>query len=196
MIKTHIQLVDELGNYASPKAKITRLLRSQELIQVKRGLFLAEGDNDYSLKSISSIIYGPSYVSFESALSYYGLIPERVAGITCATFGKNKNREFHTPVGDFYYYYLPVAVFPYEVVIREENGQNFLIATLEKAICDSLYKTKGINNINEIEELLISDWRIDHDALQELNISVLEFLVPLYRRQICRLFLTWLTKEK
>ncbi|MCF7919922.1 MAG: hypothetical protein K9N06_08410 [Candidatus Cloacimonetes bacterium] len=196
MIKPHIQMIAELGNYASPKAKITRLLQRQELIQVKQGLFLAAGDNEYSLKSMSSIIYGPSYVSFESALSYYNLIPERVSGITCATFRKNKNREFHTPVGDFYYYYLPAPVYPYEVVIREENGQNFLIATPEKAICDSLYKTKEINNIKEIGELLLSDWRVDLDTLMTLDISVLESIVPLYRKKICRLFLKWLAKEK
>ncbi|MCF7911535.1 MAG: hypothetical protein K9M99_03325 [Candidatus Cloacimonetes bacterium] len=196
MIKPHVLLVDELRKYASPKAKITRLLQKRELIQVKRGLFLAADDSDYSLMSISSIVYGPSYVSFASALSYYGFIPERVAGITCATYGKNKNREFHTPVADFYYYYLPGAVYPYEVVIREENGQNFLIATPEKAICDSLYKIKGINNLEEIAELILSDWRIDQEALDSLNKDVLDFLVPLYRRRICGLFLKWLTKRR
>lgn len=195
MIKPHILLVDELGGFASPKAKITRLLKKRDLIQVKRGLFLAADDHDYSLMSISSIIFGPSYVSFASALSYYGLIPERVAGITCATYGKNKNREFHTPIGDFYYQYLPAGVYPYEIVIREENEQKFLIATAEKALCDSLYKIKNINKLDEIEELIISNWRVDTEALAALDIEVIEFLVPLYKRRICRLFLEWLSKR-
>lgn len=195
MIKPHIQMMEELRDYSSPKAKITRLLQKRKLIQIKRGLFLAEEDNSYSLKSISSIVYGPSYVSFESALSYYGFIPERVNIITCATYAKNKNREYHTPIGDFYYYYLPAAVYPYEIVIREENGQNFLIATPEKAICDTLYKTRGIENVEELKELLLSDWRIDNDELEKLNISVLKSIVPLYRRKTCSLLYEWLSEE-
>jgi predicted transcriptional regulator of viral defense system len=195
MIKPHMLLVDELREYASPRAKITRLLDKKKLIQVKRGLFLAEEDKDFSLNSLSAIIYGPSYVSFASALSFYNLIPERVMGITCATYGKNKNREFHTAIGDFYYYYLPRAVYPYEIEIREENGQNFLIATPEKAICDSLYKTHGIDTEAELEELLLFDWRIDKEAFAGLNLEVISNIVPFYNKKTCQLLLDWLQKE-
>ena len=195
MVKPHIQVIEELREYASPKAKITRLLQKKKLIQIKRGLFLAAADKSYSLMSISSIIYGPSYVSFESALSFYGLIPERVKGLTCATYAKNKNREYHTPIGDFYYYYLPAAVYPYEIVIREEDGQNFLIATPEKAICDTLYRMRGIENVEELKELILSDWRVDKDELEKLNLSVLKYLIPLYRRKICNIVLEWLSEE-
>jgi len=80
-------------------------------------------------------------------------------------------------------------------VIREENGQNFLIATAEKAICDTLYRMRGIENVEELKELILSDWRVDKDELEKLNLSVLKFLTPLYKRKTCYLFLEWLSKE-
>ena len=123
MYKDHAILIQELKSYASPKARITRLIKSGRVIQVRRGLFLESGDRDYSLKSLASIVYGPSYVSFEYALSHYGLIPERVNVVTSAVYNKNKNRRFHTPVGDFYYYYLPIRVYPY--CITREAGKYY-----------------------------------------------------------------------
>jgi predicted transcriptional regulator of viral defense system len=71
-------------------------LKDKELIQVKRGLYLSGDAESYSLKAISGILYGPSYVSFETALSYYGLIPEGVRTVTCAAYAKNKNKVFNT----------------------------------------------------------------------------------------------------
>lgn len=194
MFKSHLQLVEELKQYSSPKAKITRLINAKEIIQIKRGIFLDADDNSYSLNSLSSVIYGPSYISFQSALAYYGIIPERVKAITCASYNKNKNKEFHTPVGDFYYYYIPTKVFPYAITLEEENGQKFIIASLEKAICDSLYKVRNIQTETDLVQLLIEDWRIDLHLLKSLNLKSFQFLLPLYRRKICNLFGEWLKR--
>ncbi len=195
MYKSHLQLLDELKQYSSPKSKITRMINSKEIIQVKRGVFLDNNDYSYSTMSLSSIIYGPSYVSFEKAMSFYGLIPERVTAITCASYNKNKNKEFNTSIGDFYYFYIPVKVFPYDTVILEENNQNFIIATPEKAICDSLYKVKNIKTNRDLTKLLIEDWRIDFSILKNLNKKSFQFLLPLYEKRITNLFHEWIKKE-
>lgn len=192
MVKSHIQIMDELKQYASPKAKLTRMINAKEIIQIKRGLFVENRDVKLSLKSLSSILYGPSYVSFQSALAFYGLIPERVSITTCASYKKNKNKEFHTAVGDFYYYPIPPQVYPYDTTILEEDGQRFLIATPGKAICDMLYKIKNIETEAELLELLIEDWRIDFEQLKLLNINSFRYLIPLYNNVACRLFLNWI----
>jgi predicted transcriptional regulator of viral defense system len=196
MHKDHLTIMHELQNYASPKARLTRMIKSGEVIQVRRGIFLnAKEKAHYSLKSLAAVIYGPSYISFEYALAHYGLIPERVQAVTSAAYNKNKNRRFSTALGDFYYYYLPTAVFPYGVVLGSENDQSYLIATPEKALCDTLYKTRGIGSRKALQALLLEDWRMEREALLSLDRATILFLAPLYRKKIFRLLLKWLGGE-
>jgi predicted transcriptional regulator of viral defense system len=196
MHKNHQAIMHELSGYASPKARLTRMIKSGDVIQVRRGIFMdASAKAGHSLKSLAAIIYGPSYLSFEYALAHYGLIPEQVQVFTSAAYNKNKNRRFSTPVGDFYYYYLPAAVFPYGVVLGSENDQHYLIATPEKALCDTLYKTHGIGSLQELQSLLFEDWRMEREALLALERDAVIFLAPLYRKKIFRLFLQWLEGE-
>ncbi len=194
MYKDHATLIQELKDYASPKAKITRLIRSGEIIQLRRGIFLPASERDYSRKSLASIIYGPSYVSFETALSHYGLIPEKVSAITSATFRKNKNRLFHTPLGDFHYYYLPAVVYPYAVKCDQEGGANFLIASPEKALCDQLFRAGRVENCEALLALLHENWRIDPGNLESLDVATIEFLAPLYRKTVFKHLLKILGK--
>lgn len=196
MFKDHLTIMHELQDYASPKSRLTRMIKSGAVIQVRRGIFLdAHDKTGYSLKSLAAVIYGPSYISFEFALAHYGLIPERVQPVTSAVYNKNKNRRFSTPLGDFYYYYLPAAVFPYGVVLGSENDQGYLIATPEKALCDTLYKTRGIESLKDLHNLLFEDWRMERNALLSLNRECIIFLAPLYRKKIFRLLLQWLEGE-
>ena len=195
MVKDHLTLMHELRDYASPKARLTRMIKSGDVIQVRRGLFLEAKQSGYSLKSLAAVIYGPSYISFEYALAHYGLIPERVQAVTSAVYNKNKNRHFHTPLGDFYYAYLPTAVFPYGVVLGEENSQSYLVATPEKALCDTLYKTRGVGSVKALKALLFEDRRMEREAILSLDRESIRFLAPLYRKEILRLFLKWLEGE-
>lgn len=196
MHKDHLTLMHELQDYASPKARLTRMIKSGDVIQVRRGIFLdAHEKTGYSLKSLAAVIYGPSYISFEYALAHYGLIPEQVQAVTSAAYHKNKNRRFSTSVGDFYYYYLPTAVFPYGVMLGSENDQSYLIATPEKALCDTLYKTRGIGSLKAIQALLFEDWRMEREAVLSLDREGLIFLAPLYKKKVFRLLLKWLEGE-
>jgi len=195
MYKDHATLIHELRDYASPKARLTRMIDSGEVLQVRRGIFLPAQDKDYSLKSLASVIYGPSYISFHYALSYYGLIPERVHLITSAAYGKNKDHRFHTPLGDFHYLYLPEAVFPYGVIREEENNQGYLIATEEKALCDTLYKARGITTEDALVSLLFEDWRMEKERILSMDRESLFFIAPLYRKRIFNLLLRWFDRE-
>src|SRR5579871_4020362 len=96
-----------LQDYAQPRAKITALLRSKDLIRVKKGLYLLDGkdeDKPFVKETLANLIYGPSYISMEYALAFYGFIPERVEVLTSVT--SKKDKLFKTPVGVFNYRYL------------------------------------------------------------------------------------------
>ncbi len=184
MHKNHQTIMHELRDYASPKARLTRMIKSGDVIQVRQGIFLdGKEKNAYSLKSLAVVIYGPSYISFEYALLHYGLIPERCRLLHRRLTIKTRIVIFPYPLGDFYYYYLPAAVFPYGVVLGSENEQSYLMATPEKALCDMLYKTRGIGSIKALRALLFEDWRMEREALLSLDRESIMFLAPLYKRK-------------
>ena len=77
-------LIDVLKDLSSPRDKITDLLRQGVLVRVKKGLYVF-GDKyrryPYSKELLANLVYGPSYVSLDYALDYYGIIPERVEAL-------------------------------------------------------------------------------------------------------------------
>lgn len=195
MYKSHLVLLSELKDYASPRAKITRMLNSGEIIQVRRGIYLTKNEKSFSRKALASIIYGPSYISFESALEYYGLIPEQVAAITSAIYKKNKNKDFSTPVGRYLYYYLPAKVYPYSVCLKAEQNESFLIASPEKALCDTIYRVGNVATVEDVKELLYENLRIEMSDLASMEIKTLLFLIPLYKKRSLSLLKGFLLKE-
>ena len=180
-------VMESLKGYASPKSKLTRMLRDEELLRVRRGLFLPPGAN-YSVRTLANMIYGPSYISFEYALAYYGLIPERVVSVTSAAYGKNKHKRFDTPVATFTYRTIPEAVFPLAVRRIEQDQNPYLIATAEKALCDTLYLNRRVGSLDQLSELLYGDLRVDIGALSEFDVDVVSKLAPLYGKKVLKLF--------
>lgn len=120
---------------------VKRALAKGEIQSIRRGLYcLARRyqKKPVSVYALSQRIYGPSYVSLESALCHHGWIPEAVYGCTCASYGKAKN--FDTPLGLFSYQRIPQEVF-YTGVERlvDSNGNVSLMATPAKALADYVY---------------------------------------------------------
>src|SRR5438105_4410643 len=103
-------LLSLFADYRKPRECISRMVKNGELIRLKNGFYLItdrikQGPNTViPYEQVANMLYGPSYVSLEWALSFYGMIPERVHTVTSVTLGRNK--EYHTPVGDFIYYKL------------------------------------------------------------------------------------------
>lgn len=72
-------IISALCDYASPRDKITHWLRSGELIRIKKGVYVFSKDVSNappSIELLANLIYGPSAISLQYALSFYGLIPE------------------------------------------------------------------------------------------------------------------------
>ena len=172
MIITNSIMKHNLDSYSNKNNKISRDIRDKKLFKIINGLY--ETDQNVSAYLLAGSIYGPSYISFEYALSYYGLIPERVSTITCATCDKKKKKEYNTDFGTFTYRDVPVLAYPEEIILKEENNYSYQIATPEKALCDKLYTLSPIKNMSELENVLYNDLRIDIDELNKFNVQDLE----------------------
>lgn len=169
MLFTTSMLLDQLKNYSDPAGKILRMKREGEIYQLTRGLY--ENDKSASGYWLAGAIYGPSYLSFDYALSVYGLIPEAVYTFTSATFEKKKAKTYETVFGRFTYRDVPHDAYPFGIVIKEENGYVYRIATPEKALCDKLYTMPPVTSQKEIERMLFEDLRIDVEEFEKLNID-------------------------
>ncbi len=167
MIKTTAILTGELKKYRNPIAKIRRLVREGELIPIIKGLY--ETDRNIPGHYLAQVLYGPSYLSFEFALSYYSLIPEAVYNFTSATFEKKKAKRYSTPFGMFTYRDVPGEAYPVGVQWHVENGYGFQIASPEKALCDELYIISPLTNRSELKHFLFEDLRIDLTGFSSLN---------------------------
>ena len=172
-------LLDVRRNYSNPRAKITWLLNQGVLIRVKKGLYVFGPDfarGLYSLEILANLVYGPSCVSLQYALSYYGLIPERVRVVTCVT--PKRDKIFDTPLGRFLYRYQRPVRYPLGVSRQLlDNGQAYLIASREKALVDLLtleYKSYKPSGLNELAGFLFDSLRCDEDGLRELSVGRLK----------------------
>ena len=109
--------------------------------------------NESVLFEIANKLYSPSYISFESALSRYGLIPEAVYGITSAS--ARKTCRFRTPVGEFSYRtIMPRLFFGYDLVRSHEKC--FKIASPEKAFLDYFYIHSDVEKKDDFASLRIN----------------------------------------
>lgn len=191
MVLTSTNLLYRLSGYRNPDHKIARLVSEKKLVKMRRGLY--QDATDASPCAAAYQLYGPSYISFEYAMSYHGLIPERVHAITCATFRKNRKKVFRTPVGTFTYQDVPSGVFRYGVE-RVELGENeaCFMASPEKGVCDKLYSVPTVSRQSDMGSLLFDDLRIDEGALARFSVADVGFLSERYRSVNVRLFHSFL----
>ena len=187
-------LTDELHIYSNPACKIGRMVKNNEIFPVVKGLY--ETDRTTSGYLLAGSICGPSYLSFEFALSYYGLIPEAVYVFASATFKKRKNKSYDTLFGKFCYRDVPAAVFPLEVKLCSEKDYDFMIASPEKALCDMLYAKPPVKNQKQLKSLLFEDMRIDRTEFKNLNKGIMTELASVYRCTNLKLFAAVLKRER
>ncbi len=167
MIKTINQLYYELNDYSNINGKIARMVKAKELIPLTKGIY--ETDASTPGYEVAGSIYGPSYLSFDFALAYYGLIPEAVYAFTSATYDKKKKKEYHNALGDFYYRDVPKKAYPYGIKLIDSSSRPFLIASPEKALCDKLYTMPPIYSVKQLKIMLFADLRIYEGEFNKLN---------------------------
>lgn len=168
-------LLDKTAN--SRQAIVKRVVGKGYLIPVRRDLYLIKNPKGKLLNTfeIASIIYGPSYVSFESALSYHGWIPEAVRTVTSASVKRSK--EFDTPIGIFAYEHIPPKAFPFGVEQHSQGDFTLFIASPVKALADIIYARK---RMWESTEDLFEDLRVDIESFQNSDKELLGELIKDY----------------
>lgn len=163
------------------------------LHRIKRGVFLIGQPfrtEKPSQLEIAQHLYGPSYVSMESALSFHQMIPEAVYA-TVSVCAK-RSCEFETSLGLFIFHHIPASDF-YEGVERVEEGKNiYLIATPLKALGDYIYVTK--KEYSKAVDIA-ADLRIELEFLAEQPIELLKTLKNYYPNAKVRQFYKRLQKE-
>lgn len=178
MILTTLNLKEKYKNYTDVNGKIKRDIDKGILFPLVRGIYEINSQADGYL--LASYIYGPSYLSFEYALSFHHIIPERVVVYTNATFNKRKSKSYQNHFGLFTYRDVSKEAFPFMVKAYEEDVYAYFIASPEKALCDLLYIKKPVLSIKELKMLLFIDLRINKDAFDQFNFQDILFLSSKY----------------
>lgn len=191
-------LLTVLSDYAHPRDKITEMLRRQEIVRIKKGLYLF-GESfqrgPYSRELLANLIYGPSYISLEYALHHYGLVPERVETVTSVACGRA--RRFDTPAGLFTYRSVPLTGFQGSVQrIELENEPAFLMAIPEKALAEKVRSERGagITSQRDMETYIFDNLRIDPVSLNTLRTDTLHRIAQRYRSRRIRLLSQWVRR--
>lgn len=172
---------------------VKRAIARGDIIHIKRGLYcLAEKyrKTQLNLFEVAQKIYGPSYVSFESALSYHGWIPEAVHTVTSVSLKRSKI--FKTDVGLFSFVRVSVNSFLTQVDRVIEERAVFLIARPWRAIADYVFANKkdwkGISP-------LVKSLRIEEENLFETTIEELNEIASIYASHRVKIFIKKIIKD-
>lgn len=160
------------------KPTLSDWVRKGWIKRIRRGWYIDSGielrDMDYFF--VANKIYSPSYISLESALSYYGYIPEAVVQITSVSTIKTQN--FNTQFGTYVYQSLKDTLFfGYEILPYQDR--RILIASREKCILDYLYFHSEVKDVKDFEEL-----RFNIDSMSStLNMDIINQYLDMFNSE-------------
>lgn len=166
--------------------KIGELERTNKIIRLKRGMYVLDPSISERLlckELIANHLYGPSYVSMHSALRYYGLIPEAV--YTMQSMTTKRARRFENSLGLFEYTYCPREYFSIGISTETCEAYSFVIARPEKALCDTIVYTSGLNlrYKGEVLSYLEEDLRLDMEAFAQMDVEIFRQCASVGRKQ-------------
>lgn len=142
LLKHNMRLFNpyEFGRLFHTPAYTTKYFLEEQTMQ---GLFVRLKKGVYTLKTdfpseeeIANALYKPSYISFEYALAYYGMLPEMPYKVTSAT--TKPTRLFTTASLSFGYYTIKKTAYT-GYSLATTDTKSFLIADPEKALVDYIY---------------------------------------------------------
>ena len=157
-------------------AKAKRLKDAGAIIRLKPGLYVVSpviSGKRVNEFLVANHLHGPSYVSMQTALRYYGLIPEHVIEIISIT--PRLKKTFSNKISHFNYIHCSESYFPIGITSATDEDVSFLIATPEKALCDLVSYTPKLNlrYMSEIRTYLKEDLRMDREDIIGLNTEIL-----------------------
>ncbi|MEO1368520.1 MAG: hypothetical protein AAFX50_15205 [Acidobacteriota bacterium] len=179
------QWVDDDGNRLD--ALLKRSMAHREIERVARGLYALSSwrsRRPITPMAWAQTIYGPSYVSTESALAYHGWIPEAVYTITNVC--SRRSRRVETPFGLFSYSRVPQQLFFAGVRrVTDDEGPDWSIATPIKALADLVYERR----FDGPPQDLAASLRVDFEELAGISAAGLGEIRGNYRSRRVQRFL-------
>ena len=158
----------------SIKIQLSRFAKKGLIKQIKRELYCFDEKKIDELV-LAGLLYQPSYISLESALNYYGIIPDVPQAVTSVNLITSK--KIRTPLGIFYYAKIKKELFFGFIKVRSPVGNSFFnLARQEKALLDYFYLRK----IKKTDGL-----RLKLDNLEQKRFD-----------QYVKIFPTWVQKIK
>ena len=150
-----------LSGYRQPahvRRQLDRWVKRGRVLQLRRGVYLLQKPYVSSAVhpfAVANALKKASYVSLQSALAHYGMIPEYVPVTTSVTTGRPE--ECDTPIGRFQFRHIsPKRFFGFEEM-EIAHDQQVLIASPSKALVDLLYLTPHSDNSDYLRELRLHE---------------------------------------
>ncbi|MCX6935112.1 MAG: hypothetical protein NTZ01_02820 [Verrucomicrobia bacterium] len=156
------------SNPGTVRRQLGRWIQSGRVSQLRRGVYVLAPPYAASAPHpfrVSNLLGKSSYVSLQSALAYYGIIPEYVPVTTAVTPGRPG--EFETSSGRFLFRHVRSSSFFGFAETEVSRGQSALLASPAKALTDLLYLTPGSDDEGFLQELRLEPSRLP--ARAELN---------------------------
>lgn len=170
-----ISVLASIYNISAIANKAAELEKSGEIIRLKKGMYIYGKSNDlYSNDLIANHLYGPSYVSCQTALRKYGLIPERINCTQSITIKHSKS--FENQIGRFEYIKTSFDLFHIGIKIENYKNISYLIASPEKALYDFLItsNTSDLRFKHQLYTFLEEDLRFDMNFFHQMDKSIFE----------------------
>ena len=144
---------------------LSRYVKKKVIIRLTAGIYILPEQYD-RLETIANELYSPSYLSFESALSRYGIISQIPYSLTFATTRKSLRRS----LAETHVEYRSIKA---QLFTGYENNGSTFIATPEKAILDSLYLVSFGKSMTQLK----------NPGLKEVNIQKMKKLARIYPKR-------------
>jgi hypothetical protein len=150
-----------LSGYKILDYQLSLWVKKGYLIRLKNGIYAFSREKEKLRgEDIAFLLYQPSYLSLESALAWYGFIPEIVYAYTSVT--ARITRTFENTCGRFIYRHVKSELFWGYVDMKTDNGA-FLLAEPEKALLDYFYLNLArINNEDDFENIRLNEEQMEN----------------------------------
>lgn len=160
-------------------ALLRRAMAAGEITRIRRGLYMLcppYRKQKPDPLALAQHVYGPSYISMESALSFHGWIPEAV--YTVVSVSMDRSRVFETPAGRFEFVRVPQRAFyaGVERIELPEQSGTILMAEPLKALADLVYARR----LDEPLDRLLGGLRMDAEQLKTVTAEQVDELAGNY----------------
>lgn len=144
---------------SSLRVQLSRLVKKGYILEIKRGLYYFPKAKIDEL-NLAGYLYQPAYISLETALNYYGIIPDIPLGVTCVT--PTTTKKFVNQFGHFHFQKIRKELF-----WGFKSVENYQIAFPEKALLDFFYIRRKSSILDLRMDLTRIDWKVYNKFAKE-----------------------------